>query len=256
MRVKVGCCGFSLRSGRAAYYRVFRLVEVQSTFYKLPRVSTAERWRREAPEDFEFTVKCWQAVTHPPTSPTWRKAGIKVEKEKYGRYGMLKPTEENFEAWNKTMEICRALNARICLIQCPPRFRYTEENVENMKAFLNSIKRDRMLIAWEPRGDWPQHREEAAELCRELNLVYVTDILRHEPIITGNLVYTRLHGLNPREYDYRYKYTDEDLQRLIDGLRRLEDAGVEEVYVLFNNTEMGEDAQRFLGFVRDAGWSG
>jgi uncharacterized protein YecE (DUF72 family) len=66
--LKVGCCGFP--RGRKEYFRQFRLVEVQQTFYKMPDLETAIKWRQEAPTDFEFTLKAWQLITHPPTSPT------------------------------------------------------------------------------------------------------------------------------------------------------------------------------------------
>lgn len=39
------------------YFREFRLVEVQQTFYKPPRLEIALHWGVQAPPDFEFTVK-------------------------------------------------------------------------------------------------------------------------------------------------------------------------------------------------------
>jgi uncharacterized protein YecE (DUF72 family) len=56
-RVKIGCCGFAV--GMKDYFRQFKLVEVQQTFYKIPRLETALRWREAAPTDFEFTLKAW-----------------------------------------------------------------------------------------------------------------------------------------------------------------------------------------------------
>ncbi len=247
MLIKVGCCGFAVRGGMRAYYGQFKLVEVQRTFYKLPRLSTAQRWRSEAPPDFEFTVKAWQAITHPPTSPTWRKARLRVPEEKRDRYGLLRPTEENFEAWERTAEICQALRARVCVVQCPPSFRFTPENVENARAFFSSVERHGLLIAWEPRADWREHLDVVGRLCEELDLIYVTDVLRHGlALVRPPVFYTRLHGLAPREFDYRYKYTDEDLARLAGLLAQLEREGVEEAYVLFNNVHMAEDARRLV----------
>ena len=69
-RVKVGCCGFP--RGMKDYFSHFRLVEVQQTLYKMPKLETALRWRQQAPSDFEFTLKAWQLITHPATSPTYR----------------------------------------------------------------------------------------------------------------------------------------------------------------------------------------
>lgn len=48
--LKIGCCGFS--KGRKTYFDNFDLVEIQKTFYKPPKVSTAEKWREESPEAF------------------------------------------------------------------------------------------------------------------------------------------------------------------------------------------------------------
>jgi len=254
VEVRVGCCGFAVRGGRKAYYERFDLVELQSTFYRLPMPRTAERWRAEAPSQFEFTVKCWQAITHPPTSPTWRKAGIKVEGEKAQRYGFLKPTQENFEAWERTKQICKLLDAKICVIQCPPSFNCTEENIRNMREFLQGIRLNGIRIAWEPRGDWKHHSSHVEELCREFNLIHVVDLLRYEPAYLGEVAYTRLHGLNPREYDYRYKYTDEDLNRLLRRVEDLERRGAKRIYVLFNNTEMADDAGRFKELLAERGY--
>jgi len=52
--IKAGCCGFAVKGGAKTYYKLFDVVELQSTFYRLPKIETAERWRREAPEWFEF----------------------------------------------------------------------------------------------------------------------------------------------------------------------------------------------------------
>jgi len=242
MEVKIGCCGFPI--GRKNYFQSFNLVEIQETFYKLPKLTTSMKWRAESPSDFEFSVKCWQAVTHPPTSPTWRRAGIDIEAAKSDSYGLLKSTKENLEAWNRTKEICKTLNSRICVVQCPPRFSCTAENVNNTRRFFNAITREGLRIAWEPRGNWKEHKEAIANLCRELDLIHVVDLLRRDPAIVADIVYTRLHGLGTREYDYKYKYTNNDLDVLAEKLTDLEKRRVREVYVLFNNARMLEDATR------------
>ncbi|MDI6884703.1 MAG: DUF72 domain-containing protein, partial [Hadesarchaea archaeon] len=124
--IKVGCCGWGFfRGGLKAYMKKFPLVEVQQTFYKLPMVKTVERWRAEAPEGFEFSIKAWQALTHLPTSPTWRRSGMKPEELKKKQFGWLRPTRDVLDAWRRTKEICDALKAKVCVIQCPPNFKCT-----------------------------------------------------------------------------------------------------------------------------------
>lgn len=56
--LKIGTCGFGL--AKEAYARAFECVEIQHTFYQPPQIKTLERWRKEMPADFEFTLKAWQ----------------------------------------------------------------------------------------------------------------------------------------------------------------------------------------------------
>ncbi|MCS7386486.1 MAG: DUF72 domain-containing protein [archaeon GB-1867-005] len=249
MLIRVGCCGWAVRGGKAAYFQVFKLIELQSTFYKLPRVSTAMNWRSLAPPDFEFALKAWQVITHPPSSPTWRRAGIKPEPGREDRYGFLRPTEENFEAWRRTLEVCRALKARVCVVQTPPSFGFSDENVKNVRDFFSSIERDGLNIAWEPRGTWNDHLDVVRDLCDSLNLIHAVDVFRRNPVSSHPICYIRLHGIGRGEVNYRYKYTDEDLRALLVKVDGLLSSGFKEVYVLFNNVHMAEDALRFMRLV-------
>jgi uncharacterized protein YecE (DUF72 family) len=155
--IKVGCCGFA--KGRKDYFSHFELVEIQQTFYKPPKLETALRWRREAPSDFEFTIKAWQLITHIPSSPTYRKAGLEIPQGKESYYGFFRPTSEVMEAWRRTEEIAQILGTRLILFQCPPGFKETLENVENMKRFFHTVDRGNFVFAWEPRGSWSEESQ-------------------------------------------------------------------------------------------------
>jgi len=48
----------------AHYVRVFDTVEVNATFYRLPRPELLERWRNLAPEGFLYAVKAPRRITH------------------------------------------------------------------------------------------------------------------------------------------------------------------------------------------------
>ena len=88
MTIWVGCCGFPI--AKSKYYAQFKLVEVQQTFYQPPRVKTLEKWRAEAPPDFEFTLKAWQLITHEPKSPTYRRLTLSWPQEKFLNCGSFK----------------------------------------------------------------------------------------------------------------------------------------------------------------------
>jgi len=231
--VKVGCCGFP--KGMKSYFSQFKLVEVQQTFYKPPLLETAMKWREEAQEEFEFCLKAWQLITHLPSSPTYRKAGIAIPQGKEDRYGGFKPTEEVMEAWHKTEQMAKALKAKVILFQCPPGFRESPENVENMRRFFHQVERGDFLFAWEPRGGWSDSRVKA--ICKELDLIHCVDPLERAPLY-GRVKYFRLHGGS----GYRHVYNNEELEQL----RGMTEG---EVYVLFNNRSMYDDALRFIRLV-------
>ena len=250
MEVKVGTCGWSVKGGKGAYYRTFQVIELQETFYKLPKVETVERWRSEAPEGFEFIVKAWQALTHPAGNPTWRRVGGPPRWGRAEGFGHLRPTEENFKAWEEVLGICQALRSRIVILQTPPSFGYAKENMANVKGFISSVERKGLLLGWEPRGSWNLHPETVASLCEELSLVHVVDPFRRLPIKESETVYFRLHGIGRGETNYGYTYTDGDLDRLLFMVANLQ--GAREIYVMFNNLRMAEDAVRFKDLGRSA----
>lgn len=229
--IKVGCCGFC--EAMKKYFQDFKLVEIQKTFYNPPRIETAEKWRKQTPKDFEFTIKAWQIITHPPTSPTFRKAGIKAKD-----CGFFKPNEEVFKGWEVTRKFADALNSKIILFQTPPSFKENEENVENMRQFFSSIERDYIFV-WEPRG-WSD--ETVKHVCEELDLVHCVDPFVAKPLY-GEIAYLRLHGTHARMY--KHKYSDEELEKLAGYCKTLG----KETYVLFNNVYMCEDAKRFHSLI-------
>lgn len=230
--IRVGCCGFS--TSLNAYFKEFKLVEVQKTFYKPPKLETALKWRQNAPEDFEFTVKAWQVITHPPESPTYRKAGLK-----FGNSGFFKPTKEVFDAWERTKEIVKALQSKIVVFQTPPSFKESDENIGNMKSFFSTVEED-LTYVWEPRG-W--NERSIKKICETLEIVHCTDPFVSEPLC-GKIVYLRLHGSHSKMY--KHKYSENELVWLKEFVSGFE----KDVYVLFNNIYMREDAGRFTQLIK------
>ncbi len=228
--VRVGCCGWPIALAR--YARRFRVVEVQRTFYKPPKVETAARWRAAVPPSFEFTLKAWQVITHPPSSPTYRRAGLEVPEARADRYGGFADSAEVREAWERTADVARAFGARLVLFQCPARFTPEPANIRRMRRFFERIDRGGFQFAWEPRGPWPA--DLVRSLCRELDLIHCVDPFQAQPV-TSELWYLRLHGRGgPRE-----PYSLADL-RALEAMVRGRAA-----YVMFNNVPMLGDATRF-----------
>jgi len=229
--IKVGCCGFSVQ--KKIYFRNLSLVEIQQTFYQLPRIQTTEKWKEEAPIDFEFTLKAWQLITHEPSSPTYRRMRLKIEEKKKKNYGFFKDTEEVEEAWLKTKEIAKALNANKIIFQCPASFVPSEENIKNLITFFKKIERENFIFIWEPRGQWSINQIE--RICKDLIIYPCLDIFKQTPY-KGEFLYLRLHGKS----GYRYQYTNEDLIKIKEVAKNYPQS-----YILFNNVTMYEDSIRF-----------
>lgn len=234
--VFVGCCGFP--RARARYFEEFSLVELQRTFYQPPAIDLARRWRQEAPPGFIFSLKAWQLVTHPSTSPTYRRLKQPVSPDEAEYYGFFRPSEQVEEAWQTTLSVARELAATIVVLQCPASFTPSEENVANLESFLGRAPRDGLTLAWEPRGRWPP--DLVGTLCERLDLVHCVDPFAAPPQ-WGNIAYFRLHGIG----GYRYRYSDDDLRTLLAHCESQLAAGRKAVYVLFNNATMLEDGGRF-----------
>jgi uncharacterized protein YecE (DUF72 family) len=78
-RVRIGCSGWNYKHWREGvfypgglppkewltyYARFFDTVEVNSTFYRLPRETSVARWVAQTPSKFAFAVKMSRYVTH------------------------------------------------------------------------------------------------------------------------------------------------------------------------------------------------
>lgn len=240
--IRVGCCGFA--KGMSAYFKEFKTIEIQQTFYKIPKLATLRKWREIAPRDFTFNVKCFQGVTHTSSSPTWRRYG-EIKEGNPRNYGGLRRTREVIKSWEATLEACKTLGAEVCVIQTPLNFKDTEDNVKNAESFFSSVKRDGLKIAVELRG-WDD--ENVKKLCKRFDLIDCRDPFASMPTWLGSekVAYFRLHGSPPGKSMYKYKYTKEDLRIL---KRKIYEVNARKAFCMFNNVYMWDDALEFAKMV-------
>ncbi len=237
----IGCCGWSYLNEREfpgkierkyssklqAYAQLFDAVEINSSFYGIPRPPTAQKWRDEARTinpTFTFTVKAYQGITH-----------------------LHRFKGESIALFRQLKEICRAIDSHVILFQSPASFRPTEASLEAMKSFFGAIDRDGLICVWEPRGRWYDTPPLIAEVCTDCGLVHCVDPLRNEPLAFGDeqIAYFRLHGFG-RPSMYRYDFSEDELKRIATIIRALPRA-VRKVYVFFNNVSCYGNALEFEG---------
>jgi uncharacterized protein YecE (DUF72 family) len=237
--IKTGCCGFPIAQAR--YASLFSVVEINSSFYQLPKLETAERWRKTTPHGFEFALKAWQLITHPPTSPGYKRLSRPIHDSKRNHYGSFLPTPEVRDAWQKTLAVAEALKAAMILLQTPPTFVPTSDNVGRLQQFLRWAPRGGSQLAWEPRGHWPASL--LAQIFKEHRLIHAVDPLKSSPV-PSPLNYFRIHGAyEGQRIVSNYRFTDAELKKIKDAC----DKPVN--YVFFNNIQMLEDAKRFAQLI-------
>lgn len=213
-----------------AYAQLFDAVEVNSTFYRIPKLATAQKWLKEATDikpTFLFTVKAYQGITH------------------QARFGMKALGE-----LDSIKQVAEALAAQLLLFQSPASFKPTLPNIKKMKSFFSQTDRGKLIFAWEPRGSWFDEVNAIAEVCEESSLLVCVDPFRNVPMFLAekSIAYFRVHGLG-RQSMYRYNFSKEELQQLAElvlGLPQI----VKTVYLFFNNMFCYENALQFSDLIK------
>jgi uncharacterized protein YecE (DUF72 family) len=232
-QLHIGLCGWNGSQG--AYFSAFDCIEIQSTFYDPPSVQVAGKWRKAAPPGFQFCIKAWQLITHTAASPTYRRLRVPLPVSDRDAVGSFRQTEQVQAAWQRTLNVARAVDASVVLFQCPRSFLPTSENLVNFSAFFRKLDRDGFRLAWEPRGEaWTA--DIVHDLCAEYDLIHCVDPFEARSV-HGDPRYWRLHGRG----SYSYRYTDGDLVLLTRMLEEANGAG----YLMFNNFSSKADALRF-----------
>jgi len=202
----------------------FKTVEINYSFYHLPRPETYKRWYKITSKDFIFAVKVSRFITH-----IKRLKGVK-------------------EAWDVFLENASYLKEKLgpFLFQFPPSFNASKEHIKTLKNFLKLIRKKnyssisdsaKLRFAFEFRHQsW--YREEIYRLFKENNIALVIADSPNFPKsekITANFVYVRMHGSKKL---FSSKYTDTELKNLARKIKKWQKKHFE-IFVYFNNDVKG-----------------
>ena len=214
------------------YTRHFDTVEINNSFYRLPRPGTFAGWRRSTPAGFVFAVKASRFLTH-----------NKKLKDPENALDHLLP---------RAAELGDKLGP--LLFQLPPRWRC---NAERLEAMLAILPRE-LKYAFEFREPtWLC--EEVFRILRRFNAAFCIFELAgyHTPLeLTADWTYVRLHGPGGK---YQGSYSQERLAEWAERIGEWSKA-LKHIYVYFDNDQAGYAAKNALplkrmhsrGRVRDA----
>lgn len=198
-----------------AYSEIFNFVEVNYTFYEYPETRMVERWRRIAPDEFTFTVRCHQDLTH--------------------RIG-LRPVDEAYSVFSQMIGFCRILDAPFLHLETPASYILDEKKVEEAKDFFSTIDLKGVRLAWEVRSPIT---ENVTNLMRDFNIVHSVDLSKEEPSYKSDVIYTRLFGKGEHNI---YQFTDEELA---EADHKITKSKVRMAIITFHGIRMNTDAKRF-----------
>ncbi len=219
---------------RLTYYAsLFDSIEINSSFYKIPRPQTIAKWANEVPANFRFTFKLWRGITH----------------EK----GLLFKPGDIF----KFMEAIQPAEAHkgCLLIQFPPSARvHLMPQLQDLIHCLQTSDSERSWkLAVEFRhSSW--YNDNIRELAHQYQLAIVMQDIPASTtpfdFVDGDVVYLRFHGPGGR---YRGSYPEDLLQEYSNYILDWQEQG-KTVYAYFNNT-VGDAVYNLVtlnAFVRQA----
>lgn len=207
----VGCAGFAVPATR--YFKEYAFVEIQETHRAAPGPGTVRRWRREAPEDFEFAVLGPREVT-----------------QEAFRLGKVVET-----ALAGLSEIAAELDAKTAVFVAAPEFASTRPNRAALKEFLKLAKERFPTVIFEPGLGWDP--EEADAIASDTGTIAARDPLQHGPS-KRPVAYYRMPG----PAGHKSRYEDPAIERLA---AIAHDVHHESVHYVFANVDMFADAKRF-----------
>lgn len=222
------------------YAQYFPIVEIDTTFYGIPRPPVVEAWVERTPSNFRFNIKAYRSLT-----------GHEREDGRPRR-----PTPEEEHDFMAALGPLRESGKLVAVhYQFPPWFTNRPEAREWLLAARDRHPDDLLAIEFRHRswydGDaWPA----TEDLLRELDCVYVgvdspqIGSATAPPLLaitSRRLCITRFHGRNrqtwysggPTSGDrFNYLYTPAELAEWIPAIRAASDDGVP-VHVLLNNNK-------------------
>ena len=225
-RVRIGCSGWNYADWRERFYpkglparlwlehysREFDTVEINATFYRLPRETAVAGWVRESPPGFVFAVKMSRYVTH-----------VK-------RLRDLPPSLELF--YSRIRPLVPSPKLGPVLWQFPPDFRRDDER---LGAALAQLPSGRHCFEFRHES-W--FVEDVYELLRRHAVALVigdTPRRRFQAYeLTADWTFLRFH------HGTRGRYSNYSERELEEWARRIERWAPEvDVYAYFNNDRNG-----------------
>jgi uncharacterized protein YecE (DUF72 family) len=233
MILKAGTSGFAFKEWKGSFYPSdlkddgmlgyyasrFPVVEINNTFYRLPKESVIQGWGSQVPDSFTFAIKASQRITH---------------------FARLKP--EAASALEYLLKTTATLGAKLgpILFQLPPNMK---KDVDRLRAFLALLPADRRFTIEFRHESWFDDDVYDALRERDVPMTVIDQPDFSSPFVkTASWGYLRLH---------RFDYDD---AALATWAQRIGGEQWSDAYVVFKHDEgVGSGPPAVDNFVRATG---
>ena len=216
MKLRAGTSGYAFKEWRGSFYppelhseemlafyaSSFPTVEINNTFYRLPKEHVLLEWAAQVPESFTFAIKASQRITH---------------------HARLKP--DGASAVEFLLKNLLVLGPRLgpILFQLPPNLK---KDLPRLQAFLDTLPPDRRYAIEFRHESWFDDDTFGALRARDVALVVIDQPEFASPVVaTATWGYLRLH-----RFDY-------DAAALTEWARRIAAQSWNEAFVYFKHDE-------------------
>jgi len=187
VKLLVGTSGFAFKEWKGVFYPEglkddamlgfyasrYPTVEINNTFYRLPREHLLQHWASQVPDGFTFTIKASRSITH---------------------FARLKP--DAARALGFLLQNTATLGNRLgpILFQCPPDFK---KDIDRLRAFLALLPGERRYTMEFRHESWFDDEVIAELRARDVALcVCEQEDFRSPALSTASWGYLRLHRLD------------------------------------------------------------
>ncbi|MEP6621111.1 MAG: DUF72 domain-containing protein [bacterium] len=216
MKLIAGTSGYAFKEWKGSFYpeglkdagmlghyaSKFPTVEINNTFYRLPKEHVLLEWASQVPDTFTFAIKASQRITH---------------------YARLKP--ESADAVEYLLRSTAALGNRLgpILFQLPPNLK---KDVPRLAAFLATLPENGRYTIEFRHESWFEDEVFDALRARDIAMCIVEQPEFASPVVaTASWGYVRLH---------RFDYDD---QMHAEWARRIAEQPWSDAYVYFKHDE-------------------
>ena len=232
MNLYVGTSGYSYKEWKGSFYpkdlpdkqmlrfygERFRTVEINNTFYRMPKAPVLQGWAGEVPADFKFVLKASQRITH------------------------MQRLKEADASVSYLLEVAGALKERLgpLLFQLPPNLKKDVPRLRDFLALLPSVRRAAFEFrhqSWFDDEVFGLLRDHQVALC----IAEAEDDLVVPFVASADWGFLRLR---------RPDYNDAELNAWV---KRVKEQNWRDAFVFFKHEDEGKGPQMARRFLELAG---